>query len=888
MSSMIDNYFQIYEDKIKEYGENTVVLHQTGSFMEIYEIDNNKEKIGNAKRIANILELNFANKSGDITKSSRTHPNFIGFTCSILDKYLGILLRNGFTVVIVEQLESSTEKKGKLVKRGITKIYSPTLNMDYIDDNISQNLVSIYFNINMPIKKSTKKNAPFIQIMNVSICCINNNNNIIEINEEPFTFLPNDSYTLNLALENISRILYRCNPKELQIGGISDNDTFLNIEIRNYFNENYENVRFNESELTFGDTNYKNKYLREIWEHIPFGLIEPIEYFNLKELSVTNLVYILKFIERHDINYVKNLSIPKILNESNNLILELNTIFQLNIINSSVSSKNTCLFDVINYTRTPMGKRHLYNTLCKPFKDPEVISNRYKITDELQYITQLDKILDNISDIEKMHRKMGIAQLHQSEFVKLHESYKYILEIINVIKESNLVNWINIEDNTLQKFNEFITKYNKTFNLCKMTNFNLNSGKDQLENYFNKGVIEELDIIQDKINTLEEKRRQLRLSFDVLINTENKGEFIKLIYTEFEGYSFTCTKIRYQLLLQKLSKQNAVGRVRQTNNAVKFVPEELDKLSNEIISTRELLANKITINYKNTLLDYYREYNNVFDKLKEIIEIIDVCNSNLKCSQKFNWCKPCLEVKDNSFIQVEEIRHPLIESLGKEYITNDITLDNNICGILLYGLNSSGKSSLLRAIGVNLIMAQAGLYVPCKSFKYSPFSTIISQVDLSDNIFSGKSSYINEMLGLKRILQTAGKNTLVLTDEATKGTEGFSSTALVSSVILELVKSDTKFFFTTHLHDIPKVQDIIELEKKLKICHLSVDIKGNNIIYERKLKDGQGSSLYGIEVAKSLLECPSLIEKAFEIRNVLIGNEKKIKIKRVDIIQKKL
>jgi DNA mismatch repair protein MutS len=881
---MVDEYFDIYTEKVKEYGENTVVLYACGSFYEIYEIDNDKEKIGNAKKLSNVLEMIYANKKGNTNCSSRAHPNFIGFTCSILDKYLGILLRNGYTVVIVDQLEASAEKKGKLVKRGITKIYSPSLQpTDYTNDNdFSPNLVSIYFNINQPKAKSTKKNAAFIQTMNVSICCINNNTNVIEIIEESFSFLPNDTYTLNLALENVSRILYRCNPKELLIGG-NENDVVnstVSGAIKVYFNENYENVRFIENEKY--DVNYQNKYLREIWDTVTFGLIEPNIYFNINEFSLTNLVNVLKFIEKHDTSYVKNLHIPRISNEYNNLILELNTILQLNIIDGS--NKKCSLFDIIDYTRTSLGKRHLRNLLCKPFKDPKVINDRYLITEELSslgiYRTgNLDKILDNIVDIEKLHRKMGIAQLHQYEFVKLNESYKYIIELIEIVSKSKLDNLINFESDTLNKFNEFIEKYIKTFNLSKMNSFNLNSGKDQLENYFNKGIIKELDTIQDQINTLEEKRKELRLTFDKLINPEQKAEYVKLVYTEFEGYSFTCTKIRYQALLQKLGKkkENSVGRIRQTNNAVKFVPEELEKLSQEIVSFRELLATKITINYKNTLLEYYREYNPIFDKLKELIEVVDVCNSNLKCSTKFNFVKPELQLKNESFIEVTQIRHPIMESLGKKYISNDIQLDNDTNGMLLYGLNSSGKSTLLRAIGIAVIMSQCGLFVAAKSFKFSPFDTLISQVDLSDSIFAGKSSFISEMMGLKRILQCSGKNTLVLSDELSKGTEHNSSTALVSSVILELIKSSTKFFFTTHLHDIPNVQDIIDIGQKLKICHLSVDIKGNNIIYERILKDGPGSSLYGIEVAKSLLECPNLIEKAFEIRNKLIGNDKKIK-----------
>ena len=871
MSVMIDQYFEIYSEKVKEYGEKTVILMQVGSFYEVYEINNEKESIGNAKKLSNILEMVYSNKKGNTINSSRTHPNFIGFNVSILDKYLSMLLRNEYTVVIVDQLEASSEKKGKLVKRGIRKIYSPSLQpTDYTNGNdFSPNLVSLYFNINQPKTKSSKKNAALIQTMDVSICCINNNNNVIEIIEESFSFLPNDNYTLNLTLENLSRILYRCNPKELLIYGINE------VIVKNYFTENYENVRFYESDKY--DINYQNQYLREIWDNISFGLIEPIEYFNLNKLSLINLVCILKFIEKHDYSYVKNLNIPKISKENNHLVLELNTIFQLNIISYSTENKKNSIFDIIDFTRTSIGKRHLRNILCKPFKDSNIINNRYLITEELSFLNngRLDKILDGIIDIEKMHRKMGIAQLHQYEFVKLNQSYNSILELIELTNKSKL---INFENCNLKLFNEFIKKYNKTFDLSKMNSFNLNSSKDQLENYFNKGIIKELDTIQDKINNLEDKRKDLRLSFDKLINPENKGEYIKLVYTEFEGYSFTCTKIRYQLLLEKLgNKKNVVGKIRTTSNSVKFLPEDLEKLSQQIITNRELLFTKININYKNTLLEYYSEYNCIFDKLKHFIEIIDVCYSNLKCSEKFNYSRPEINIKEESYLEVEGLRHVIIESMGKEYISNDIILDNNTNGILCYGLNSSGKSSLLRAIGINLVMAQAGLFVACKSFKFNPFDTIISQVDLSDNIFSGKSSFITEIIGLKRILQCSGKNTLVLVDELSKGTENNSSTALVSSVILQLIKCNTKFFFTTHLHEVPKVQDIINIKEKLKICHLSVDIKSNNIIYERKLKDGQGSSLYGLEVSKNLLECPELIEKAFEIRNKLIGNCKKIK-----------
>jgi DNA mismatch repair protein MutS len=182
---------------------------------------------------------------------------------------------------------------------------------------------------------------------------------------------------------------------------------------------------------------------------------------------------------------------------------------------------------------------------------------------------------------------------------------------------------------------------------------------------------------------------------------------------------------------------------------------------------------------------------------------------------------------------------------------------------------------MLRAVGINLILAQCGLYTACKSFEYYPFNTMISQVDLTDNLFANKSSFIVEMCGLKKILNCSGPNTLILADEMCKGTEYFSAQGIVASCIIELIKTNSKFFFTTHLHDLTKIKDI-KNEKRLQISHLNVDFKDDVIIFERKLKDGSGSDLYGLEVCKSIIQKSCFIDTAFEIRNTIINNKTSI------------
>ena len=185
------------------------------------------------------------------------------------------------------------------------------------------------------------------------------------------------------------------------------------------------------------------------------------------------------------------------------------------------------------------------------------------------------------------------------------------------------------------------------------------------------------------------------------------------------------------MLLSKLKecddKSYESFKIKQTNSVTKFYTPELTQLSNLLISSRELLNTKINLHYINILSNYYTKYSNVFNVLKSFIEILDVTYSNYKCKTKYNYCRPEIvknetetEVSPSSFLEAKAMRHLIIERLdtGCEYIPNDISLNDKTQGMLLYGLNSSGKSSLLRAIGICVVLSQSGLYVPCSSFKY--------------------------------------------------------------------------------------------------------------------------------------------------------------------------
>ena len=168
-------------------------------------------------------------------------------------------------------------------------------------------------------------------------------------------------------------------------------------------------------------------------------------------------------------------------------------------------------------------------------------------------------------------------------------------------------------------------------------------------------------------------------------------------------------------------------------------------------------------------------------------------------------------------------------------------------------------------------MSQAGLYVPATYYKFSPYHVLYTRITGNDNLFKGLSSFALEMVELKAILKRATNKTLVIGDEVCRGTEHISGNAIVASTIINLAKSDSSFIFATHLHELANMERIKKLDK-VKSYHLSIsyDSKTDEIIYDRKLKEGSGDNIYGITVARHIIHDKEFIDLAIEIKNELL------------------
>jgi len=393
------------------------------------------------------------------------------------------------------------------------------------------------------------------------------------------------------------------------------------------------------------------------------------------------------------------------------------------------------------------------------------------------------------------------------------------------------------------------------------------------------------------------------LSLLVPKGPKSNPETIKLQRNDRDGYYMILTKKRSELLKKAIEKKKdlKIGEVSVNINdftfknnpsgaSVKLYSDQLSKRSNNLMELRGKIMNLANKEYLNFMKSLHIKFTSMYQKIAKFIGYLDFIKCGAVVSLDNNYVKPELVVEgvENGFVKVKQLRHPIVEKINEEveYIPNDLSIgrdennqENNKCieGMLIYGLNSAGKSTIMKALGLSVILAQIGYYVPAQEFIYHPYKSIYARITGNDNILKGLSSFALEMLEVRAILARADKHTLVIGDEVCRGTEYVSGNAIVASTILRLAEKHSSFIFATHLHEIPEIKEVKNLEN-VKPFHIVVDYDedNDNLIFERKLKEGSGPRIYGITVAKFLIHDNDFIKQAQSIKNDLLKQSKHI------------
>ena len=607
----------------------------------------------------------------------------------------------------------------------------------------------------------------------------------------------------------------------------------------------------------------------------------------------------------------------------------------------SYTGKYSSVSKFLNNCITPMGSRKFKYKILNPIFDCDKLNKEYDITEYIinkrgeTLITEWRSNMGELKDIEKLHRQIIHNKVTPRNLFHLYNNLTTISSMYEKMKSDKTImahvlselenkkDSYDLEGRPIPDISELCKKlqsYIETHLVLEKC-FNIDNLNYE-ENFIRPSVSATLDnIVYDYENSYIELKSiqnyfcDLISSCEKVSKTEKKYEYVKIHDTEKMGYSLQTTKRRAKLLEEQLKKQ-----IKSNPNSVKTeVPIEyetykkttsvlvielsgitypvatgsnssihsaqVDKICNTIIKSKQ----KMKIEIETIFTGFIKNIQNIFERdiqiIVDMVTMIDVLQNQVYVALKNKYCKPVIKKQTDgicdSFVKVRDLRHCLIEHINTNelYVTNDIELGNNTDqnGILLYGTNAVGKTSLIRALGIAVIMAQAGLYVPCSSFEYIPYKNIFTRILGNDNLFKGLSTFMVEMSELRVILKSANNFGLILGDELCSGTEMDSAISIFVAGLKKLHDAKCSFIFATHMHEINKYEEIEELDR-LSMKHLEVTYNKEKdiLVYDRKLKDGPGFSMYGLEVCRSLHLPEDFLKYANEIRLKYRNNEQSI------------
>ena len=554
--------------------------------------------------------------------------------------------------------------------------------------------------------------------------------------------------------------------------------------------------------------------------------------------------------------------------------------------------KNESLLSVCNLCVTPMGRRLFKERLLYPSLDKSVIEKRYDMIDLYRkddFYVEVIKIMRKIADLEKSLRKMGLNMLQSNDFFSDTLSYDYIVKLLDLFKErKDIIE--NYDNNCITFFEEFYNSCKNTFifhNLSQTTVLHKSMFQKEinidLDNYDNLSVHYHniFEIVAKRLSKLlDGSETSVKVDFDerndwFLYCTNKRAISFKDRVKNMNGKnihvdsSFNKEIPSFKESDFTYKKKDASSTIIQTN----YTKDISKKLINVQDNIKKINSKLWSIKIR----ELYDKYNIPLKGFYKILSEMDVSSCSAKLSIQNGYYRPNIIESNKSFIDCECIRHPIVERIHTEteYVTNDIHLgkENEKDGILLFGTNACGKSTLMKSVGLNLIMAQAGLFVASRKFNYYPYSQIFTRILNNDNIFRSQSSFAVEIQELKSILKRSDSNSLVLGDELCSGTESISAISIITTGLKELCQRKTSFIFTSHLHQLNKIEEIQEL-KNLEIFHLKIDYnrETNTLIYDRKLEKGSGPSIYGLKVCEAMGLSKEFISHAKKIQNKLEGN----------------
>lgn len=737
------------------------------------------------------------------------------------DGYIAKLVEKGYKVAICEQTEDPKKAVG-IVKREVIRIVTPgtVLDTNVLDESKNNYIMCIYKNVDG---------------YGVASCDVSTG-------EFQVTSVPSDLD--NKVIDEIARF----NPSEI----ICNGEIELSEQINNIFDikvSQYNNWAFDYQNANICLCNhFKTLNLAG------FGLEDD-------RPCVISAGALLEYLIETQKNNLSHISSIKKYSSNKYMVLDISSRRNLELTQTiRDKSKKGSLLWVLDNTKTAMGARLLRKWLEQPLIDGEEINKRLDAVEAFKNSPfereDLKEMLNTIYDIERLMGKVVYATANGKDLIALKNSFAYLPQIKNNISSYN---------------SSYVKEIYNNFD-CLEDIYNLINESISDEAPFS---VREGGIIKAGYNEEVDKLRSAK--------TEGAGWLTELEAKEKESTNIPKLRIKYNKVFgyyievtnsYKDQVPDRYIRKQTLTNAERYITPELKEIEDTILGADE----------KVVALEYDL-FSNIRSQIAQKVEriqstayylsVIDVLQSLGDVADKNNYIKPV--VNNTSVIDIKAGRHPVVEKVSKEsFIPNDTYLNDNESLAIITGPNMAGKSTYMRQTALLVLMAQMGSFVPAESAEIGITDRIFTRVGASDDLATGQSTFMVEMVEVANILNNATKNSLLILDEIGRGTSTFDGLSIAWAVLEYIAnKIGARTLFATHYHELTELEGKV---KGVKNYCVSVKEQGEDIIFLRKIIEGGTDRSYGVHVAKIAGVPRSVVKRANTILKLLATEDKTVNV----------
>jgi len=776
--------------KLKDDYPDSILFFRLGDFYEMFNED--------ARLAAKELDIVLTTRDKKAEDPADRMP-MCGVPYHSAEPYIARLIAKGYKVAVCEQLQDPATVKG-IVDRGVVRVVTPGTLMEssMLDESKSNYLCAVYLSENS------------------AVCFADLSTGDISVSE----FSSAD-------IGHIENELSSYSPSEAILGGDADMigriGEFLKSRLSCLVTN--DNQRFNDDNASF--------VARQ------FGEDTHAELSLSAGHTVGALLSYLNETQKTDISHLK--SLERNLGGSF-MEMDFNTIRNLELVGSiQTGDKKGSLLSVLDKTKTPMGRRLIRTWLLRPLLSSAAIKRRQSAVSNLVNATvargELIVILRKIGDIERLIGKIVYGNAGCRDLKALSISLLAIPELI-----AELQTLLSLPDSPgqsaiLQEYIKMDIPVDVAMQIETAINddppFSVREG-----GFIRDGVNPEVDRLRGLLENSTSALTKIEAD-----ERERTGKKLKVGYNKVFGYYIEIPRSSSDDVPDDYIRKQTLA------NCERFITEELKNLETELLSAKDNLTALEFKLFEELRLNVSAEVERIQGVAKNIAEL-DVFCSLAETAVKNNYCLP--EIDISGIIDIKDGRHPVVEAMQQEslFVPNDTYLDcDSSRTAIITGPNMAGKSTYMRQTALIVLMAQIGSFVPARSACIGVVDRVFTRIGASDDLSSGKSTFMVEMTEVADILKNATKNGLLILDEIGRGTSTYDGMSVARAVLefcADKRKLGAKTMFATHYHELTALEDEID---GVKNYNISAKKRGDDIIFLRKIVPGGADDSYGIEVA---------------------------------------